>query len=275
MLLGGFPTARQRLGLLGFLVVVFCLPALLWHLLATTGVVGWPRSSAPLGLILGILGAAMIAFEMLIWPRKHFRRLKLGKTRLWMRWHVWIGLAVGPVGVLHAGFHWGGPLTTVLMALFIGVIASGIWGLALQQVLPQKLLDDFPNETVEGQADAVMRHHLREAEALRDRLPDSDAETAILLDVDLMTYLTAGPRSKSRFTARRASDQLFAQLARRFVGHPAEIAGLKAMCDDRRRYDQQARIHHWLHNWLCVHAPLSVALCVVLAFHIVTALKYW
>ena len=68
---------------------------------------------------------------------------------------------------------------------------------------------------------------------------------------------------------------MFAQLARQFPEHPAEIARLKTLADDRRRYDRQAWIHGWLHNWFCVHVPLSVALCVVLVFHIVTALKYW
>ncbi len=217
----------------------------------------------------------MIAFEMLIWPRKKFRRFKLGKTRVWMRWHIWIGLAVGPVGVMHSGYHWGGPLTTVLMVLFIGVIASGIWGLALQQVLPQVLLNEFPNETIEGQSDAVMAFHQSEAITMRDRLPAGDPDTTSLLDVDLMNYLQAGNKSRSRFISQRESEQLFIQLARQFVANPGEIARLKTMCDDRRRYDRQARIHGWLHNWFCVHVPLSVALCVVLVFHIVTALKYW
>ena len=86
LLLGGYPTARRRLGHLGFLVVGFSLPALLWPVMAALGGVPWPASSGPVGLSLGIAGAAMIAFEMLIWPRKALRRFKLGKTRTWMRW---------------------------------------------------------------------------------------------------------------------------------------------------------------------------------------------
>lgn len=275
MLLGGYPTARQRLGHLGFLVLGFSLPAIIWHVLATFGIAAWPSSSGTVGLTLGILGALMIAFEMLIWPRKKLRRYKLGKTRHWMSWHIWIGLAVGPVGVIHSGYHWGGPLTTILMVLFLGVLLSGIWGLAMQQLLPQTLLNDFPNETIEGQADSVMGFHLEEASALRDRLPKSDPETTTLLDKQLLDYLTHGQSADSRFASQRESDQLFAQLARQFPEHPGEIARLKTLADDRRRYDRQAWIHGWLHNWFCVHVPLSVALCVVLVFHIVTALKYW
>ena len=275
LLLGGYPTARQRLGHLGFLIVCFSLPAILWHVFATFGVVSWPSSSGTFGLALGIVGALMIAFEMLIWPRKKLRRLKLGKTSRWMAWHIWIGLAVGPVGVIHSGYHWGGPLTTTLMVLFLGVLISGIWGLALQQTIPQTLLDAFPNETIEGQADAVMKHHLAEAMALRDRLPKTDPETKAVLDLDLKNYLGSGNAARTRFTSRREADQLFDQLTRQFPDNPAEVARLKYFADERRRYDKQARIHFWLHNWFCVHVPLSVALCVVLVFHIVTALKYW
>lgn len=247
----------------------------MWHVLATFNVVPWPSSSGTFGLSMGIVGALMIAFEMLLWPRKKLRRLKLGKTSKWMAWHIWIGLAVGPIGAIHSGYHWGGPLTTILMVLFLGVLISGIWGLALQQAIPQKLLDEFPNETIEGQADAVMAFHSAETQSLRDRLPKTDPQTTTILDVDLMEYLANGDSSKSRLRSQREAEQLFVQLTRQFPNNSDELARLKSLVDDRRRYDKQARIHGWLHNWILVHVPLSVALCVALVFHIVTALKYW
>ena len=36
----------------------------------------------------------------------------------------------------------------------------------------------------------------------------------------------------------------------------------------------QRRLHDVLHAWLFVHAPLSFALFVLAAFHVVMALKY-
>ena len=47
------------------------------------------------------------------------------------------------------------------------------------------------------------------------------------------------------------------------------------MCEERRQWDRQARLHFWLHNWLWVHFPLSVALVVLMFVHIWAALKYW
>jgi hypothetical protein len=53
------------------------------------------------------------------------------------------------------------------------------------------------------------------------------------------------------------------------------VDSLQGMCDQRRQFDHQARIHFWLHNWLWIHLPLSVALIVLMFWHIVVALKYW
>jgi hypothetical protein len=38
--------------------------------------------------------------------------------------------------------------------------------------------------------------------------------------------------------------------------------------------DDQARIHFWLHNWLWIHLPLSIALIVLMFVHVFFALKY-
>jgi hypothetical protein len=34
-------------------------------------------------------------------------------------------------------------------------------------------------------------------------------------------------------------------------------------------------MHRWLHGWLSIHLPLSMALLILLAAHVFVALKYW
>ena len=34
-------------------------------------------------------------------------------------------------------------------------------------------------------------------------------------------------------------------------------------------------MHRWLHGWLLVHLPLSMALVVLMFIHIYVAIKYW
>ena len=54
----------------------------------------------------------------------------------------------------------------------------------------------------------------------------------------------------------------------------AGLNELQALCDLRRQFDIQARLHWWLHSWVWVHLPLSVALVGLLVAHIYTALRF-
>ena len=48
---------------------------------------------------------------------------------------------------------------------------------------------------------------------------------------------------------------------------------LTELCDERTQYDLQRKIHFWMHGWLIVHIPISIALIVLLIAHIITALR--
>ena len=52
------------------------------------------------------------------------------------------------------------------------------------------------------------------------------------------------------------------------------VAELESICDERRQLADQKRLHHWLHGWLLVHVPLSLALLLLGAVHAVIALRY-
>jgi hypothetical protein len=52
------------------------------------------------------------------------------------------------------------------------------------------------------------------------------------------------------------------------------VAELESICDERRQLADQKRLHHWLHGWLLVHVPLSLALLLLSAAHAVIALRY-
>jgi hypothetical protein len=75
---------------------------------------------------------------------------------------------------------------------------------------------------------------------------------------------------------RARAAQFFEDLRTRVPpeAHPA-VDALEGMCEQRRQWDEQARLHRRLHGWLWVHFPLSVALVVLMALHAWAALKYW
>jgi len=52
------------------------------------------------------------------------------------------------------------------------------------------------------------------------------------------------------------------------------LADLEDICDEARQLARQERLHHWLHGWLLLHIPLSLALILLGAIHAVMALRY-
>jgi len=54
----------------------------------------------------------------------------------------------------------------------------------------------------------------------------------------------------------------------------AALGDLEDICDEARQLTRQERLHRWLHGWLLLHIPLSLALILLGAFHAVMALRY-
>jgi hypothetical protein len=52
------------------------------------------------------------------------------------------------------------------------------------------------------------------------------------------------------------------------------LAYLEDICDEARQLTRQERLHHWLHGWLLLHIPLSLALILLGAVHAVIAPRY-
>ncbi|VTT96708.1 Putative membrane protein OS=Rhodopirellula maiorica SM1 GN=RMSM_06455 PE=4 SV=1 [Gemmataceae bacterium] len=293
MLVGRTRSVRGRVAyILAATVAVTVVGVALAALGAAAGLWVWPpEPSSPLGVTLGFVAGAIVFFELALLGRKRLRGYRLGFTRVWMWLHIWLGLVCLPVVLVHAGFGLGGPLSAATLVLFLLVTASGIWGLILQQWLPQRILAQVPHETIASQIDFVGEYHAQEAARLVHSLvtvpPEAEtaepsvigpqaAELLAFLDQLLLPYLHVGKRSGSPLASLTEGEYRFTRLRAAVpeVAVPAverlhELAGL------RRQWDAQARMHFWLHNWLAVHLPLSAAMATLMVLHAVKALKYW
>lgn len=237
-----------------------------------------PKPSGVFGVTLGFVAAGIVLFEMLLWPRKLLRGKRLGATRRWLRWHVWGGFVSLPVVVVHAGFGFGGPLPAATLILFLTVYVSGVWGLILQQWLPGKMLADVPNETVSAEAGPLTVGFAAEAvQHTQAAVADGAdaAELATFRDTLLVPYLRHG-RGASPLGGQAESDRRFARLAESVppAARP-HVRRLRRLAENRRQLDRQRYWHGWLHAWLVVHLPLSVAMTGLMVLHAVRALKYW
>jgi hypothetical protein len=118
------------------------------------------------GLTFGGIGTAIILFAWALTVRKWRRSARWGKAYSWLQGHVYLSIVSYPVILYHAGFHWGGPLTRVLMWAFTICYFSGILVLLFQQIVPRLLLSEVPLETIYEQIDHVSRRNLAAADEL-------------------------------------------------------------------------------------------------------------
>ncbi|MEN9673658.1 MAG: hypothetical protein RL553_1923, partial [Planctomycetota bacterium] len=278
--------------------------AVVWFIFASVGHAEWPSGSSLPGFTFGVIGGLICLFEFLIWPRKKLRSWRIGKVSTWMRAHIWLGLLAVPLLVLHTGFRWGGPLSSTLMTLFLVVIASGVWGLVLQQFLPEKMLKEVPAETIFSQIDYVSELMAGEASRLVRTVcnitsDSDDAEkfsdgshmvvgavrstgaiqgrmvvTSSLLESvpdskplydffneHIYGFLKNGEMAKSPLQNPARAHSMFNSLRTKLPPAAHEVVTvLEDLCNQRRQIIAQAKIQFWLHSWLWVHLPLSVAL---------------
>jgi hypothetical protein len=54
----------------------------------------------------------------------------------------------------------------------------------------------------------------------------------------------------------------------------ATLDDLENICEEERQLTLQSQMHVWLHGWLLLHIPLSLALILLGAVHAMMALRY-
>jgi hypothetical protein len=87
-------------------------------------------------------------------------------------------------------------------------------------------------------------------------------------------FLSTGRSSQYRLDDGNAARRVFAQLRSDL---PAELHDslqeLEDLCEERRQFNTQLRLHRWLHWWLILHIPPSIALLVLFVAHVIVSLR--
>jgi hypothetical protein len=251
----------------------------------------WP------GLAFGIAGSLCIAFAGFLSARRKVPHWRLGPANWWLKGHLWLGLLSYPLILFHAGFHFGGTLTTVLMVLFTVVMVSGIFGIIVQQFVPGAM----PLGRTLDQLEPVGRQLLDRADVEvamvcgHDGLiePEKVMVTPNLLRakaqegssslrrgyLEVVRPYLVEPSDPARRITRSTPSTSFFQRLRRNLPEKSEkvlaaIESLETICNERSGMMTQRRLHYWLHGWLLLHVPLWAAMGVISVVHAITALYY-
>jgi hypothetical protein len=334
----------------------------------------------PLGLIFGTVALSIFVFAALLGVRKKVVLWRIGTVQRWLRAHIWLTLLTIPLVILHSGFRLGGPMTTLIIVLYIVVMVSGIYGLILQHYVPTVMMERLPAESVYEQIPHIRAQLVAAASKMRDsykpappskpdagapapspakavttgsapmastaadlstptaraksvvgstitaetiaapekkpeeKAPpaveprsvtpptpiaapgekpppavvaapaaavvatDSDSEMALLdfLDRQIIPYLSARRGDRMRLGKARFSEDTFRFVKLRVTeAYRDRVEEMQGWCDERRMLDLQAKLHHWLHVWLFVHAPISFLLLMLVFWHaFVTLFRY-
>jgi hypothetical protein len=243
-----------------------------------------PGGGTPVGLVLGIVGTAMILFVSALGLRKRAPSLRIGRPAVWLRAHVWLGLSAFVVIVLHSGFSMGGPLTTSLLLLLGFITLSGLVGVGIQQVMPRIMLSELQEEIPFDTMDTVLSTLRQSADGIVQALaPKSEAQPPDdtyrtfneWYTRDIRPYLYDVKGNQAMVANDRKSRLLFAHLRKLLPPpvHPS-VEKIEKLVEQRRQLARQARLHYVLYGWLLVHVPLSAALLVLIFVHALMALRY-
>jgi hypothetical protein len=259
-----------------------------------------PSGGSAVGLTFGIVGSAFMVFAGLLAARKKLPVWRLGRAQSWMRGHLWLGLLSLPMILFHGGFRFGGPLTSVLMILLILVVASGLFGAALQHYMPNVMTAEVQKETIFEQIDHVRAGMIADADALVASTTGSDEPAGVkraarsTIAVQTVALPQEAAAALSSFYVREvrpflqndggerhaladasSARAIFVELRTLL---PAEthdaVKNLEDICEEERQLRRQTRLHHWLHGWLMLHIPLSFALLLLGCVHAFMALRY-
>ena len=320
---------------------VLAAAAIILHAVLAARTPGGLTGGSTAGLWYGVAGSALMVYAGLL---SALRRVPswwwIGSRQTWMRGHIWLGLLGGLLILCHSGYHWGGPLEIACWVVLIAILATGVYGLALQQFLPRLLARRVPfeasyeqlphlydmlrgraEELVEaaelwpaGPADEKGRSELRRFhdETLRPFLRNGDRHSPLAGDagteaafgrlrarMGLSEKVVVAPAAEAAYKKVRdallapaeveepaaKAKKVFAELDSlpdaaaagpelRKACQARWVGDLEAVCRERRAYAGQERLHHWLHGWLLLHVPLSLALLVLGTLHAILSLYY-
>jgi len=260
------------------------------YIVYAVGAPGGPRGGSALGLTFGIAGYALMLYAGLLGARKKVPVWRIGRAQTWMRGHIWLGLLSLPLILFHGGFAFRGPLTAVMMWLFFIVIASGIVGALIQHYVPRMMTAQVPMETIYEEIPHVRAQLCEEADQLVATVCGPlDSGVSTLVDIEqedrarfrevylgkVRPFLADPEARQMELSDPRRSAEVFESLRRLMVApvHPL-LNDLENICEEEHQLSRQIRIYRWLHAWLLVHVPLSIALLVLGAVHAVMALRY-
>jgi hypothetical protein len=256
-----------------------------------------PNGGTVLGYTLGTIGTLLILWLTWFGIRKRRYSSTRGTVQGWLSAHVYLGVALLIIVLLHAGFQFGVNVHTVAFVFMALVIASGLWGVLIYMKYPERASanrDGSSRPELMDQLEELDRRAQRIAGDLNDdfrelvesgvartqlgstlwaRLRGRDLSQVVLRSGG-QTNVVANPGQEAALDWL-ANEQSQATDADSL----AKIGELSALIRNKRQLLRQItddlRLQATMEIWLYFHVPLTAGLLMALAAHIITVFLYW
>jgi hypothetical protein len=259
------------------------------------GAPGGLTGGSAVGLWYGMIGSALMVYAGLLAAlRKVPSWWWIGSRKVWLKGHIWLGLLSLALLLCHSGFSWGGVLTRILWVVYGLTLLTGAAGLLVQQFLPRMLTARVPSEAPYDQLPHIVEVLRGRADELLASVWSADIEATQMTmrgtqvgvgakvqfqefyEAQVRPFLTPRYSPSSLLAKPLPAETAFARLRALpgLANVTAQVDQLEVLCSERRQLAVQERLHRWLHGWLLVHIPLSMALLVFGVAHAVVTLYF-
>lgn len=256
-----------------------------------------PSGSTWQGYVLGTFGALLIIWLTLLGLRKRRYRSQMGTVQGWVSAHVYLGLSVPFVALMHSAGQIGSlNIHALTFWIMMVVIASGFFGLYAYLHVPENM-----NKNIEGKNIA---HWISELSSIDRQL----AETASTINSDccseILSALDGTSLGGSKLVQLLGIDKstLFSVEQARVISNADQTAIIRILSQRIPRAQDNEQLSILLNTafllfgsrqrmlriirkdmryksllaiWLHLHIPLTVSLLIGLFVHVFVIFFYW
>ena len=250
------------------------------------------------GSIFGYTSGTIAAFLMLVLTylgrRKRHYGSKLGTVKGWTSAHIYLGIALIALTLLHSGFQVGWNWHTLAFALMLIVCFSGIYGVWAYQHYPALIDRNNLSQTRGALIDQLLaldqeiaasltRHEPHIASMVQgalERTTLADRWLDILRGEDRSEVLLPGKGLVPNENMTTLVDYLIEQIEQGAQGDTAlNLQSLITSLGERAtlisRIKEDLRLVTLTRIWLIVHIPLAFAAVVAVIIHVIAVFLYW
>lgn len=233
--------------------------------------IGGRNGGTVIGYTYGTLATVGIIWLMSYGARRRAYHSALGTVQGWLSAHVWIGIGLLLLVPLHAGFSFGCNVHTLAYVFMVVTIVSGIWGIVNYSTLAARIESHRGGVTSERILEQL--HSLSsDINAMCQGKSDAFVSSAQRLDQPFSVGLLSLIRKREflHVDQKVAADALTKLPENEREDALRVFSLIDQRCDLMTALFEEARVKALLRLWLFIHVPVSIALCVALAIHILS-----